>query len=180
MSSLSKIKGIFSGSALKALLRWSKPVRVPVLCLSGIGVLTTLLSLGVTLVTKKLIDGATSGRAELLWRYGAALVVLIVLERILSVTSAQMSVRASARFQAEMQRMVTNSVIGKEYACLKPYHSGELLNRISSDVGVVKNGIMSLLPSLLLTAVFKPRGANSLRSLLSSVTHAKASFCQAL
>ncbi len=153
MNNFSKIKGIFSGSALKAILRWSKPVHVPVLLISGIGVLASLLSLGVTLVTKNLIDGATSGQAGQLWRWGIALVALIVTERLLSVASSAINVRTSARFQAEMQRMVTASVIGKEYAYLKPYHSGELLNRISSDVGVVKSGILGLLPALLRTAV---------------------------
>ena len=101
MSNLNKVKNIFSGSALKALLGWSRPVRVPVMLVSGIGILTSLLSLGVTLVTKGLIDGAASGRKDLLWRYGIALVALIALERVLSVVNAAVGVRASARFQAE-------------------------------------------------------------------------------
>ena len=153
MSSLRKAKEIVNGAALKAILRWSKPVRIPVLLISGISVLASLLSLGVTVVTKNLIDGATSGRSELLWQNGIALAALIALERLLSVAGSAINIRASTRFQAEMQRMVTASVIGKEYACLKPYHSGELLNRISSDVSVVKNGIMGLGPSLLRTLV---------------------------
>ncbi len=153
MSNLNKVKNIFSGSALKALLGWSRPVRVPVMLVSGIGILTSLLSLGVTLVTKGLIDGAASGRKDLLWRYGIALVALIALERVLSVVNAAVGVRASARFQAEMQRMVTSALMGKEYAFLKPYHSGELINRVFSDVGVVKSGILSLVPSLLRTTV---------------------------
>ena len=152
MNNFSKIKGIFSESALKAILRWSKPVRVPVLLISGISILASLLSLGVTLVTKNLIDGATSGQAGQLWRWGIALAALIIVERLLSVASSAINVRTSARFQAETQQTVTASVIGKEYAYLKPYHSGELLNRISSDVGVVKSGILGLLPALLRTA----------------------------
>ncbi len=124
-------------------------MRGSVLEISLIGVTGSLLSLGVTLVTKSLVDSATGGNASALWRWGIALVALIVIERLLSVASSTINVRASARFQAEMQRMVTASVIGKEYAYLKPYHSGELLNRVSSDVDVVKNGIMGLMPSLL-------------------------------
>ncbi len=149
MNKLSKIKSMFSGTALKAVLRWSKPVHWSVLVISLIGVTGSLLSLGVTLVTKNLVDGATGGNASALWRWSIALMAFIVIERLLSVANSAINVRASSRFQAEMQRMVTISVIGKEYAYLKPYHSGELLNRISSDVDVVKNGIMGLMPSLL-------------------------------
>lgn len=153
MSNLSKVRDIFSRSALSAVFHWSKPVRTSVLLISGIGVLISLMSLAVTLVTRNLIDGATSGQEEQLWRWGIALVALIVAERGLSVANSAINVRASARFQADLQRMVTDSVIGKQYAYLKPYHSGELLNRISSDVSVVKNGILGLLPSLMRTLV---------------------------
>ena len=149
MNKLSKIKSIFSGTAIKAVLRWSKPVRWSVLVISLIGVTGSLLSLVLTLVTKNLVDGATGGNVAALWKWGIALVALIVIERLLSVANSAINVRASARFQAEMQRMVTASVIGKEYAYLKPYHSGELLNRVSSDVSVVIGGIMGFLPSLL-------------------------------
>ena len=65
---LDKIKSIFSASALKSILRWSKPVRIPVLLISGFSVLASLLSLGVTLVTKNLIDGSTGGDVSALWR----------------------------------------------------------------------------------------------------------------
>lgn len=149
MNNFDKVKSIFSSTVLRAVLRWSKPVRGSVLVISLIGATGSLLSLGVTLATKSLVDGATGGNASALWRWGIALVALIVLERLLSVAGSAINVRASARFQAEMQRMVTAYVIGKEYAYLKPYHSGELLNRVSSDVAVVKNGIMGLMPSLL-------------------------------
>ncbi len=150
---LEKVRSIFASTALKAIWRWSRPVRIPVLLVSLISVVSSLTSLGVTLVTENLIDGATGRDVSALWTWGSALAGLIIGDRLLSVASSAIGLRTSARFQMEMQRMVTASLIGKEYAGLKPFHSGELVNRVFSDVGVVKNGILSLLPSVLRTVV---------------------------
>lgn len=149
MSNLNKVKSIVKSPALRAIARWSKPVRAGVFIISMIGVVNSLLGLAVTLVTRSLIDGATSGDKSSLWRYGLILVGMIIAERLLSMWSAYTYTKSSARFQMEMQRMVTASLMGKDYASIQPYHSGELVNRVFSDVGVVKGGVMGLLPSVL-------------------------------
>ena len=155
MSSLQKAKSILRSPALQAIYRWSKPVRGSVWLISILGVAASLLSLGVPLVTRGLVDSVTAAEKNLndLWLYGGLLVGLMAAGRLLSILTAGLRNRASARLQMELQRMVTASLMGKDYAAIKPYHSGELVNRIFSDVSVVKGGVMSLLPSLLQTAV---------------------------
>lgn len=153
MNNLSKVKSIFRSPALASVFAWSEPVRWAVIGISLISVINALLSLAVTMVTKYLIDGATSGDARALWVYGGALVALMVVERLLSVGSAKIRLKANTTLQKYMQGLVTTAIMGKEYASLKPYHSGELVSRIFSDVSVVQNGIMNLLPGLLSTFV---------------------------
>ncbi len=150
---IEKVKGIFSGQALKAVHQWSRPVRGSVLLISAIGVIVSLTALGVTLVTKALVDAAVGGSEAALWKYGALMIALFAAQRGLTVLSSWLQVRASARMQQHLQGLVTKTILGKEYASLKPYHSGELVNRVFSDVSVVKNGVMNLLPTLLQTAV---------------------------
>ncbi len=150
---LKKVKSIFSSQSLKAIVGWSKPVRMAVLLISGIGVIGSLLSLGVTLITKALIDGATSGNKDSLITYGALLVAIIAVERGLNVCNAYIRTKSTAVLQKHMQGLVTKAILGKQYAALKGFHSGELVNRVFSDVSVVRNGIMSMLPILLRTAV---------------------------
>ena len=153
MDSIRKIVSIFKSSALRSIYAWSKPVRGSILLISLIGVVGSLLSLGTTLVTKGLIDSATSGKVEMLWRFGLAFVALVAVGRALSFASAFIRNKSNARLQMEMQRMVTSSLMGKDYAALKPFHSGELVNRVFSDVSVVKGGMMNLVPSVLRTVV---------------------------
>jgi ATP-binding cassette subfamily B protein len=48
-----------------------------------------------------------------------------------------------------MQGMLVREILSKEYAGLRGYHSGELVNRVFSDMSVIKNGIMNILPNLI-------------------------------
>ena len=146
---LRKVKALFTSRAISAIYRWSKPVHGAIAGISLMGVAGSLLSLGITLVTKGLIDAATGADMQALWKFGILLVVLMGASRAISVLSSTLRVKASAKLQKHMQGLVTNSILGKEYASLKGFHSGELVNRVFSDVEVVKGGVMNMLPSFL-------------------------------
>lgn len=148
-SNLKRVKAIFRSPAYKAIYRWTKPFHGSIWVISLVGILGTVLSLWLTLVTKELIDGATKHDSSLLWKYGALLVAIIAIERGISILGAWLRTRTSTRLQLEMQRQVTASLMSKEYPALKPFHSGELVSRVFSDVGVVKDGVLNLLPSVL-------------------------------
>lgn len=153
MENLKKAEKIIKSPALAAIYMWSKPVRWPVVSVSGLSVISTLVSLSLTLVMKALVDAATGGDVSLLWQFGILMVALYALQRGLSVWMSFLQVRTSAKLQQHLQGMVTKAILGKDYGSLKPYHSGELVNRVFSDVSVVKSGIMSLLPTLLQISV---------------------------
>lgn len=148
-SNLQRVKAVFYNPVYKSIRRWAKPFRWAIWGISLLGILGTLLSLWMTLVTKSLIDGAVSRDEGVLWKYGALLVGIIVVERLISVFAAWLRTRTSARMQLEMQHQVTASLMSKEYPALKPFHSGELVSRIFSDVTVVRDGVLNLLPTLL-------------------------------
>ena len=148
-SNLQRVKAVFNSPAYKAIFRWTKPFRGAIWGISLMGILGTVLSLWLTLVTRSLIDGAVSRDEGVLWKYGALLVGIILIERGISVLSAWLRTRTSAKMQLEMQRQVTASLMSKEYPALKPFHSGELVSRVFSDVGVVRDGVLNLLPSVL-------------------------------
>ncbi|MBQ6583327.1 MAG: ABC transporter ATP-binding protein [Mogibacterium sp.] len=150
---IEKARGIFRSPALQAIGKWIRPIRGNVIAIMMIGMINSMMGLTVTMVTKTLIDSATSGRSRDLWIYGAALAGLIIAERGMSILNARIRLRTGTRFQKEMQQNVTRALMGKEYTAIKPFHSGQLVNRVFSDVNVVKGGVMNLLPSIATTAV---------------------------
>ena len=153
MDNLKKAAKIIKSVALSSILTWSKPVRWSIVGVSIISVVSALISLGLTLVTKALVDSATGGNVDALWQFGILMVGLYAVQRGLSVWMSFLQIRTSAKLQQHLQGMVTRAILGKEYGSLKQYHSGELVNRVFSDVSVVKSGIMNLLPTLLQTVI---------------------------
>ena len=146
MENLQKLKAIFQSKALAAIIHWSKGVHRRLLLICVMNVVASLLSLGIPLATRGLIDGATSSSAQMLLRNGIILAVLTLAGRGMYALLALVRVGASARLQREMQAMLTRKLLSRDYASIKGYHSGELVNRFFSDTATVKNGVVSIIP----------------------------------
>ena len=144
-SSLEKVKSIFKSPGIAAVLRWSGCVHLKVVLICMITVLATVCSLCFTLATKGLVNGAVSSKSDQLVRYALMLVGIILMQHLLANVRSWLRIHASA----ELQKMLVHEILSKEYGGLKGYHSGELVNRVFSDMSVIKNGIMSILPSLI-------------------------------
>ena len=96
MEKLKKARKLFKSPALSAILTWSKPVHWPIVGVSVISVISALLSLGLTLVTKALVDAATGGNACELWQFGVLMIALYAIQRGLSVWMSFLQMRTSA------------------------------------------------------------------------------------
>ncbi len=147
MNKLKRLLKFMRSPALSAVWRWSQPVRgrVGLICLMTVA--ASGASLVLTVVTKGLIDGAVSKNTASIWRYGGMLAALMLFERLLGVLTQLIRIRASAGLQRSMQSMLASALLSRDYSSIKPYHSGELVNRFFSDVSVVKNGFINILPS---------------------------------
>ena len=153
MDNIAKAKAIFRSPAVGAVIRWSRCVHGRLLLICAMNTAVTLLSLSETMATKELIDGAVSGRKDALLLWGGCVIAITLINRALYAGLSLTRVSASSRLQRSMQSMVARRLLSREYAGLKGYHSGEMVNRFFSDVGTVRGGVMSLLPSLISTAV---------------------------
>ena len=144
---LKKVKTIFRSPAISAIFEWSKCVHLRVVLICVLTVTTTLLSLGVTLTTRDLIDGAIGFHTNAVIKYGAILGCLFILQRLIAVGLSLLRTDTSSTLQKSLQGMLTEEILTKDYASLRSYHSGNLVNRVFSDMAVVKDGVVSTLPS---------------------------------
>ena len=131
------------------MIRWSKCVHLRVIMICLLTVVATVVSLGFTLATKGLVDGAVSSNMSGIKKFGLILVAIILTQHVLSAARSFLRIHASADLQQHLQEMLVREILAKEYPRLKGYHSGELVNRVFSDMSVIKNGMMSILPNLL-------------------------------
>ena len=153
LEDLQKLRKIYRSPALKNVLKWSKCVHFSVVLSCVLSILSVLCSLGLTMVTKELVDSAVSTRFDSLWLYGILLLCLMLFSIAVGFALSLLRTRAAAKLQHHMQGFLIREILTKQYAKLKGYHSGELVNRVFSDAGVIRNGVLGILPGILSTVV---------------------------
>ena len=148
-----KLKSLFKSPAMAQVIRWSKCVHGSIFWICFLNVVIVLCSLAVTLVTKELVDAAVTARGNMVWQFGAILAILILGEVLIRFILSFIRIRSSAKLQRSLQGMFVRDILTKEYASLKQYHSGELVNRVFSDTGVIRSGVLGILPNVVATMV---------------------------
>ena len=66
-----------------------------------------------------------------------------------SALRALLNIKASSELQKSLQEMLVRAILSRDYPAIKGFHSGELVNRVFSDMNVIKGGVMGILPNIL-------------------------------
>ncbi len=126
-----------------------------IVMLTIISIILSLVQIRFATASKSVMDIATGSAAGTLPVAFIVLVVLLLVRLVLQIAVNYLNVHASSRLEISLKRNLFNSLIGKDYLTVTKYHSGELLNRINSDVSVIVSGIIAIVPSaaLFLTSI---------------------------
>ncbi|WP_010243556.1 ABC transporter ATP-binding protein [Acetivibrio cellulolyticus] len=125
---------------------YSKKHILKVVSLTFISALIALTFIGLALLSKEVIDIATGKQKGEILFYFVLFIVLIAFQAGLNIVSSNIRVRASGKIEMNIKEGVFNSLVEKELTELNKYHSGEYINRLTSDIGIVVEGVVSILP----------------------------------
>lgn len=145
---------------LKWIIKNSKKEIPWIIILSISNVILALISTVLALVSKMAIDSA--------WRASVAtnssdfahyknliilncilIFVIITLRLIMRIFSQSKSVKVQASLEMKMRASLFSSIMAKDYDRINKYHSGDLMNRMTSDIKIVTDGIVSIIPDAL-------------------------------
>ena len=119
-----------------------------------VAVLRTVLTvLGVyfALSSKGVIDAA-SKRDQSGFIYAAVVLIgIILVQLIIKLVGNAIEERVRARIEIKFMSKLFKSVLERDYSKITSYHSGDLLTRLSSDINVISDGIITLLPGVIAT-----------------------------
>lgn len=141
------------GQAIRELWQWSKTRHLSIFGIYILSMIGTCGSLVIAAATRGLIDSAV-GRDGRQFLFNAILISGAVLTiRLCGLISGLLSAKTGAELLRDLRTMVLKRLLHKQYAELDGFHSGELVNRMFSDVGIVRNGIMEAVPAIVSMAV---------------------------
>lgn len=115
------------------------------LLLMDIGV--ACISTGMALVGKKMVDYASNG--ENVQRYIVLYVLAVLVGLVMSAASGMIGAVVYEKFAFGIRKKVYRRVLDTKWLDITRYHTGDLMTRLTSDVGAVSTGISSTIPTII-------------------------------
>lgn len=118
-----------------------------IVALSALCTVRAAVLVSFALACRAVIDQAVAGNIDGLLASAAVLagVIIAQLALRLAINSTQELIRA--RFALELRKSMLDSIFVARFGNVLRFHSGELSNRMFSDVQVVSNGVATIIPS---------------------------------
>ena len=125
----------------------SKEQHRRIAALSALCTLQAAVLVSFALACRAVIDQAVAGNTHGLLTSAALLAGVIVAQLFLRLVINSMQERIRARFALDLRKSMLDSIFSAHYRNILRFHSGELSNRMFSDVQVVSNGVATISPS---------------------------------
>ena len=99
--------------------------------------------------SQRVIDAAADEHSlKRVMYYSGCFLILVMFQLFLTLLSRSFCERCKARIEVTLREYILRLVMKKEYSKITKYHTGELQNRMTSDVQTISDGFTSILPNL--------------------------------
>ncbi|MCQ2449847.1 MAG: ABC transporter ATP-binding protein/permease, partial [Clostridia bacterium] len=113
--------------------------------------LVAIIGVAMALFSKEVLNNH-SNHNKLLW-FGVALITLTLFNIIITGLVSVVTVRVSGRLTISMRNYMFSALVRKKYPQISSHHSGDLLNRFTSDADVIISAMTNTLPGAIAIVV---------------------------
>ena len=125
-----------------------RPYRGYVFFLTCLTVISTGLSLAFAYMVQFLVNSASDKNTQLLWIFSAVVLAVLLVRIGLQTFLDYAAEHLRAKITAELRTRMFGKILRSDYAKIQEYHSGDLLNRLTSDIQEMSMTTVSLLPAI--------------------------------
>lgn len=101
------------------------------------------------LLLRSLVDAAAAGDRNGFFRYAALTALLVLGQIVLRAVLRWLNEYSRATFENTFKSRLMQSILRKDFARVNAVHSGEWLNRLTSDTVVISESYVEILPGLI-------------------------------
>ncbi len=138
----------------KRVYRWifaaAKSAAGAIAAVTALALALSFINLGFTAVSKTVLDTAAGDISGSLIKQCAALAVLLLLEISAQTAITLISTHAGAKVEISMKSRLFSALMKKSYTAVSSYHSGDILNRLTSDVSVISSAVLTVIPNVVM------------------------------
>ncbi len=125
-----------------------RPYRGFVFFLTCLTVVSTGLSLAFAYMVQFLVNSASEKNTQHLFVFSAVILSVLLVRIALQTFSGYAAEHLRAKITSELRTRTFGKILRSDYAQIQGYHSGDLLNRLTSDIQEVSADTVGLLPAI--------------------------------
>lgn len=100
--------------------------------------------------SKNIVNAATEEHSfDRVVYYAVLFLLLIMFQLFLTLVSRSFTERCKARIEVTLRKHILDVVMKKDYQSVTKYHTGEIQNRMTSDVTTISDGFTTIVPNLI-------------------------------
>ena len=115
---------------------------------SVISALSALSFVALALITKRVMDIATGDTSGSLVKSGILLFAVIAVQVLLSAAQSILNAYSNGKQTIAFRNYLFGVLCRKKYADISAYHSGDILNRFTSDIDTVVTSSVNIIPNV--------------------------------
>ena len=115
---------------------------------SVVSALSALSFVALALITKRVMDIATGDTSGSLLKSGILLFAVIAIQVLLSAAQSILNAYSNGKQTIAFRNYLFGVLCRKKYADISAYHSGDILNRFTSDIDTVVTSSVNIIPNV--------------------------------
>ena len=116
---------------------------------SVISALSALSFVALALITKRVLDVATNETPGSLLKNGILLFAVIAFQILLSAAQSLLNAYSNGKQTIAFRNHLFGVLCRKKYSDISAYHSGDILNRFTSDIDTVVTSSVNIIPNVI-------------------------------
>ncbi len=134
----------------KWMFSYGKAYKKEIVFYTLLGIFSTIMSLISSVASKELINIVTGIQTNRAADMAILMISMSLFSLIFNQIMSHITLKINIRIQNEIQADIFDKIIQVNWLDLSRYHSGDLLNRFSSDVGTVASSAIGWVPTLII------------------------------
>lgn len=136
----------------KSVLEWILSVlgkkKIYVIYLALIQIIMGMSNVGYAFFFRGMIDTASASDYASFKRYSIYLVLLLILQVFLAAVTRFLKEYSHSTFENQFKTKLYTSLLSKNYAQVSSFHSGEWMNRLTSDTKIIAEDAVDIVPGV--------------------------------
>lgn len=135
----------------KWMFSYAKNYKKEIVFYTLLGVFSTIMTLVSSVASKELIDIVTGYKIEKAGLMAFLMISMSLFSLFFNQLMSRITMKINLRIQNDIQADIFEKIIKVNWLDLSKYHSGDLLNRFSSDVSTVSQSAIGWVPNLIIS-----------------------------